>query len=45
MLTELQAKYLCNSATTPPVSGHLLEPVIREHIKELKKVGIEVNHA
>jgi hypothetical protein len=23
-------------------NGHLLEPVIREHIKELKKVGIEV---
>ena len=23
-------------------AGNLLEPVIREHIKELKKVGIEV---
>ena len=27
-----------------PVAGHLLEPVIREHIKELKVVGIKVTH-
>ena len=30
--------------TAMPVAGHLLEPVIREHIKELKVVGIKVTH-
>ena len=25
-------------------AGQLLEPVVREHVKELKAVGIKVNH-